>query len=338
MPTLDTRQLDRSWILEAVGILRRGGLVAFPTETVYGLGARALDPAALGRVFEAKGRPKAHPLIAHVLGIPEARRLAASWPSAAERLAVAFWPGPLTLVVPRAMHVPLELTGGADSVAVRAPSHPVVRHLLEALGEPIAAPSANRYQSVSPTTAAHVARSLGDRVDLILDGGPCQAGIESSVVDVRGPAPLLLRRGALDLPALQTIEPGTIDASFAAKTEDALRPAPGMDLRHYAPRTELRLASSRAAALAEVERRLARGEHVALLLITPDDDSALAARGATVLALGPSSEAYAHQLYAALHDLDEMTEALSVIVVEPVPDTAEWAAIADRLRRGSSVA
>jgi L-threonylcarbamoyladenylate synthase len=334
MPTIDARQPATLWVDQAVAILRRGGLVAFPTETVYGLGARALDRDAIARVFEAKGRPRAHPLIAHVLGATEARAISASWPSSADRLARAFWPGPLTLVVPRAAQVPPEIAGGSDSIAIRSPSHPVARTLLAALGEPIAAPSANTYQSISPTTAAHVARSLGDRVDLILDGGPCEAGIESTVVDVRGRVPLLLRPGALDLVTLQRVEPATAVPDSVDSAEDDSRPSPGMDRRHYAPRTPLHVARTRTAALDEAHLRQARGEHVALLLVSPLDTPVGSV--VRVVVLGPSPEGYAHGLYAALHDLDDLRPPASVILVEPVPAAAAWYAISDRLRRAAT--
>jgi L-threonylcarbamoyladenylate synthase len=316
-------QIDR-----AVAILRAGGLVAFPTETVYGLGGRALDPAALARIFAAKGRPAAHPLIAHVLGVSEARALAADWSRLADRLAEAFWPGPLTLVVPRAPCVPLELTGGGNSVGIRAPAHRIARALLQALGEPIAAPSANRYQTLSPTTAAHVAASLGDRVDLILDGGPCSAGIESTVIDLGGEAPVILRPGALDFPTLAAVAPTLVDTTPRALDRDAERPSPGMDRRHYAPRTPLVIAPSRSAALLDAARRVADGQRVALLLLESEAD---APHSAYARVLGPDPGAYGRQLFAALHDLD--AGGFDVIVAEPVPDTPPWRAIADRLRR-----
>ena len=318
-------------IARAVAILRAGGLVAFPTETVYGLGARALDPQALARVFTAKGRPTTHPLIAHVLGADDAQAFAAVWSPAAARLAEAFWPGPLTLVVPRAAHVPLALTGGGPSVGLRAPAHPVARALLAALGEPIAAPSANRYQGLSPTTAAHVAASLGDRVDLILDGGPCAAGIESTVVDVTGEAPVVLRLGALDVPTLAAVVPDLLDFTLRDVPEAAARPSPGMDRRHYAPRARLVLAPSRGAAIAEARSRVAMGERTGLLLAAPLDGAPLPA-GASVRALGTEPRAYAHALFAALHELDAEVQ---VIVAEPPVEGPAWRAIADRLRRAS---
>ena len=328
MVVLDAERTTPALIERAVAILRAGGLVAFPTETVYGLGGRALDPVALARIFAAKGRPATHPLIAHVLGVADARTMAADWSDLASRLAEAFWPGPLTLVVARAASVPPELTGGGDSVGLRAPAHPVARALLQGLGEPIAAPSANRYQTLSPTTAAHVAASLGDRVDLILDGGPCSAGIESTVVDLRGEAPVILRPGALDFPTLAAVAPTLVDATPHVVEHGSMRPSPGMDRKHYAPRTPLIIATSRDDALAQAERRVAVGERVALLLI---EAVASAPPAASARVLGADPAGYARQLFATLHDLDE--GGFDVIIAEPVPDTAPWRAIADRLRR-----
>jgi L-threonylcarbamoyladenylate synthase len=329
--------LNAGEIERAVAILRSGGLVAFPTETVYGLGARALDPAALARIFAAKGRPTTHPLIAHVLGEGDARALTDDWPEAAQRLASAFWPGPLTLVLPRAPHVPRGLTGGGPSVGVRAPAHPIARALLRALGEPIAAPSANRYQTLSPTTAAHVRASLGDRVDLILDGGACTSGIESTVVDLAG-TPRILRPGALDFPTLAAVLPALLDFVPVALEEGAAHPAPGMDRRHYAPRALLVIAESREAAFDEARARSRSGLRVGLLLVDSAEPAAVP-EAVRHRALTADARTYAHDLFAALHDLDEGDTGdgnlLDVIVVEPVPVGPAWDAIADRLRRAS---
>jgi L-threonylcarbamoyladenylate synthase len=310
---------------EAVRLLRAGELVAFPTETVYGLGARALDEAAIARVFEATGRPRSHPLIAHVGNEEDARSLAAEWSARASRLAQAFWPGPLTLVVPRAAHVPATLAGGADSIAVRAPSHPIARALIAALGEPIAAPSANRYQSISPTRAEHVVKSLGDRVALVIDGGPCASGIESTVVDVRGAHALVLRPGALSIAALRAVEPGVEAASQSIARQDEVRASPGMDPRHYAPRAVLRLVSRDQAEAAAA--RAAKGDvgvivrnrplsHLARVYVLPDDPVGFAA-----------------ELYAALHALDDL--GVETILVEDVPSDEAWAAVRDRLQRAA---
>jgi len=331
------RNAETSDIARAVEILRAGGLVAFPTETVYGLGGRAMDPHALAKIFAAKARPVNHPLIAHVLGEEDARSLAARWTPVASRLAAAFWPGPLTLVVPRASHVPLELTGGGDSVGVRAPLHRIARALLHAFGEPIAAPSANRYQTLSPTTAAHVAASLGAAVDLILDGGPCSAGIESTVVDLSRSVPTILRPGALDFPTLSAVVPELVDAGFLVADHDLSHASPGMDRRHYAPVTPLLLARSRASAIDEAARRARAGGRVALLLVEPltgVETPPLEPMGAGVVSnLGPDPLDYARALFATLHRLD--LGRFEAILVEPVPEGAAWRAVADRLRRAS---
>src|SRR5919202_2722131 len=206
MPTLpvDPEHPEPEPIARAAAVLKQGGLVAFPTETVYGLGANALDAAAVARIFAAKGRPAYNPLITHVADVAGARRLARHWPESAERLAAAFWPGPLTVVVPKRPEVPDAVTAGLDSVAVRVPAHPVALALLREAALPVAAPSANRSTQLSPTTARHVEQALGDRVDLILDGGPTRVGIESTVVDLTGDVPVLLRPGLL---AARDLEP-----------------------------------------------------------------------------------------------------------------------------------
>jgi L-threonylcarbamoyladenylate synthase len=312
--------------------------VAFPTETVYGLGARALDAAALAKVFEAKGRPRAHPLIAHVADEAQAVTLAAHWPERASRLARAFWPGPLTLVVARGAVVPLALTGGADTVAVRAPSHPVARAILVALGEPIAAPSANRYQELSPTTAAHVQKSLAGSDLLLLDGGPCPAGIESTVVDVTTDPPRVLRPGAVDLAALRAVVPEVAVTANADVAADVSRPSPGMDPRHYAPRARLIVADT----IDEAQRiacgLAATGAKVGLVLHTPRaPDSVLDLSRAPQIVLRNLPEdphGFARELFGTLHDMDDAK--VDAIVVERVPDGNAWWAVADRLRRGAS--
>ena len=186
-------------------MLRAGGLVAFPTETVYGLGADALDPAAVRRIYEAKGRPAFNPIIVHVASIEHARRLARQWPAHATRLAQRFWPGPLTLVVPKDVTVPDIVTAGLDAVGIRVPAHPVALALIRAADLPVAAPSANRFTQLSPTSADHVAQALGDRIDVLLDGGPAQVGIESTVVDLTGPMPRLLRPGMISIASLEEV-------------------------------------------------------------------------------------------------------------------------------------
>jgi L-threonylcarbamoyladenylate synthase len=329
---VDRHHPDEAAVAEAARVLRAGGLVAFPTETVYGLGALALDIWAVARVYEAKGRPAHHPLIAHVEGEAQARALARSWPETAARLARAFWPGPLTLVVERAVHVPAAVAGGASSIAIRVPSHPVARALLAALAEPVAAPSANRYQGLSPTTAAHVVKELGDRVDLVLDGGPCDAGIESTVVDARADPPRVLRPGAVGIEALTTIAPGIV-ARFADPASGETRTSPGMDARHYAPRAPLRLAPTRDATIA-LAQTLAEASGAPVGVVVRELSPGGSLHGLVQKILPGEAPDYARRLFAVLHELDD--QGVSAIVVQAVPDEPAWWAVADRLARGST--
>jgi L-threonylcarbamoyladenylate synthase len=324
---VDPRAPSAEAVAEATGVLKRGGLVGLPTETVYGLGARMFDERALERVFEAKGRPAHHPLIAHVLDERQARALASRWPEPASRLAMALWPGPLTLVVDRASHVPRAVAGGGDSIAVRSPSHPVARAVIAALGEPVAAPSANRYQGVSPTTAEHVAKELGDSVDLILDAGACEMGIESTVVDVRGAVARVLRPGAVEIAALRMIV-AEVEAREARAGADEPRASPGMEARHYAPRARLLLAASLEEAQGMARKLSSLGVRAGLIVrgTTPATGS-----GALIRQLPNEPTEYARLLYRTLHELDD--QEVDDIVVEAVPDDEAWWAIADRLRR-----
>lgn len=296
-------------IAEAADRLRRGLLVAFPTETVYGLGARVWDAEAVRRVFAAKGRPEGHPLIAHVLGEDSARTLAREWPEIASRVAGAFWPGPITVVVPKIAAVPGEVTGGLDSIAIRAPAHPVAHALLAELGDPIVAPSANRHQTLSPTTAEHVRASLGDADVLVLDGGPCDRGIESTVLDVRVHPARILRPGPIGLEALRAAGVD-VEIGSSSAAEGAARPSPGMSARHYAPRATLLTAST------DAELR------------------GFARTGASVLELPDDPDRAGHELYARLFELDE--SGAKVIAVKMPPDTDAWRAVRDRLLRAST--
>jgi L-threonylcarbamoyladenylate synthase len=311
----------------AAAVMRAGGLVAFPTETVYGLGARALDARAVERVFAAKGRPPAHPIIVHVASEADATAIARAWPHAAAALARAFWPGPLTLVVPRAPSVPDVVTGRGDTVGVRAPSHPVARALLAAVGEPVAAPSANRYQSISPTTARHVVKSLGDAVDLVLDAGPCPGGIESTVVDVTAAPARVLRLGGVDAEAIARVV-GDVRVAAGVAREADVRASPGMAARHYAPRVPLRVALDRADATGIARAAAAGGGRAGLVF---RGGEALAHTGIVCRVLPGDPSGYARDLFAALHDLEDA--GATEIVVEPVPEGSMWAAVADRLRR-----
>ncbi|MCX6021204.1 MAG: L-threonylcarbamoyladenylate synthase, partial [Chloroflexi bacterium] len=238
---VDAGNPDPEAIATAAAVLRRGGTVAFPTETVYGLGANALDPEAVERVFAAKGRPSYDPLIVHLASAADLPQVVRSVPEAARLLAAAFWPGPLSLVLPRAAVVPDIVTAGRDTVAVRVPAHPVALALIRAAGVPVAAPSANRFGHTSPTTAAHVLDDLDGRIDLALDGGPAAVGVESTVLDLSGDMPTLLRPGGVTLEQLRAVIGEVATSGNTAIDAHAAAPAPGMLASHYAPRAELRL-------------------------------------------------------------------------------------------------
>lgn len=316
-------------ILAAAGrILREGGLVAFPTETVYGLGTNALDPRGIARIFSAKGRPGYNPVIAHVASVAQARELVRAWPDAAEQLAAEFWPGPLTMVLPKRPHVPDSLTAGAPAVAVRLPAHPVAGALIAAAGVPVAAPSANRSTEVSPTTAQHVARSLGDRVDLILDGGATEVGIESTVVDLTGPLPRILRPGPINA---ADIEARVGPLGQRASAEGPLL-SPGLHDRHYAPRARVRLflPEERPALARESAAVESSGGVVGGMLLGDD------LPGRHMLRMPDDPAGYARALYAALHQLDDLE--CDLIAIELVPDEILWAGVRDRLLRAATAA
>jgi L-threonylcarbamoyladenylate synthase len=294
-------------IHDAVQILRSGGLVAFPTETVYGLGANALDASAVAKIYETKGRPETSPLIVHVSSIEMARTLVTQWPREAEELAQRWWPGPLTLVLPKVPQIPDIVTAGLSTVGVRIPAHPLALQLIETAGLPLAAPSANRFGELSPTTAAHVRAAFGDSIP-VLDGGPTRVGIESTVVSIADGKITLLRPGMI---ALGEIE--------KAVTPAGAHPSPGMAARHYSPRTPLLLVNTPS----ELPDR--RGAYVWW------NTSGLTARS---LRMPNDPIAYAQRIYSVLHDLDQ--ENWPWIAVESPPDTSSWAAIADRLKRAAS--
>ncbi len=328
---VDPERPDAATIERAAEVLRAGGLVAFPTETVYGLGANALDPAAIARIYAAKGRPANNPLIVHVADVASARALVASWPDAAQRLAAEFWPGPLTLVLPKLARVPDAATAGLPAVGVRVPAHPVALALIRAAGVPVAAPSANRSTELSPVSAAHVARSLGERVDVILDGGPARVGIESTVVDLTRERPRILRPGVIDAGQIAAVA-GALDESAREPARDAPRLAPGQMDRHYAPRARLVLAvpgDDAARALARAARE--RGDAVGLLSL-----GALELEADVAVELPRDPRAVAARLYATLHAFDD--EGCVLVVVERPPRDAAWDAVRDRLERAATPA
>lgn len=312
-----THSPSRAEIEHAATLLRAGKLVAFPTETVYGLGANALDAAAVARIFEAKGRPATSPVIVHVSNMEMLREVVAEWPAAAQLLAQTFWPGPLTLVLKKQAAIPALVTAGLDTVGVRMPSHPLALALITAAQTPIAAPSANRFTQLSPTTAEHVRAGLGDRVDYILDGGACTVGIESTVLSLADGAAVLLRPGGV---SRQQIEAVIGPVTQLANAPAEAHPSPGMHPRHYSPRTEL--------------------------LLVRDGDVPLTGAGAylqwrrppkrevrEIVAMPLDAAEYAAQLYLTLHDLD--SRGYDWIAVDAPDEAPEWEAVWDRLRRAA---
>jgi L-threonylcarbamoyladenylate synthase len=307
-------------IEEAARLIRDGELVAFPTETVYGLGGDATNERAVARIFEAKGRPQFNPLISHVLDSNEAKRYV-QWNATADKLAAHFWPGPLTLVLPRGERSPIALlaTAGLDTVAIRAPAHPMAQALIRAAGRPIAAPSANRSGAVSPTLAEHVAQSLGDRVKLILDGGRCAVGLESTVLDLTTPTPTLLRPGGATREAIEAVV-GPVALSHAVPNGDSAHKSPGQLESHYAPSRAVRLNAT----------------HV-------EPDEGLLAFGGQpppggrqTLNLSPTGDLTeaAANLFAMMRALDRPD--IGGIAVMPIPETGLGLAINDRLRRAAT--
>ena len=306
----------------AIAALQRGEVVGMPTETVYGLAADASNAAGVKRIFELKGRPADHPLIVHIADGATLSAWASGVPRKARDLAEAFWPGPLTMILKRASRVSDLVTGGQDTVGIRVPSHPIAHALLEAFGGGLAAPSANRFGRLSPTRAAHVREEFGASVPVVLDGGECDVGIESTIVDLSGAEPRLLRPGHIELNAIEdVIGPIAVGA-------DASSPrAPGLLAAHYAPRTPLQLVAHSAIKARTHAARL-RGERIQLLTMSPLPP------GAEGIALPPLAGPYAHELYAALRTLD--SRGAQKLLIEKPPSDAEWDAINDRLQRAAS--
>lgn len=330
-------------IEHAAQLIRAGRLVAFPTETVYGLGANALDPEAVARIFAVKGRPSTSPLIVHVGSVEMAKSLVSEWPEAAEKLAGRFWPGPLTIVLPsrNSAHsgnvraelrsvgragapvppqpvIPPIVTAGLPTVGLRVPGHPVALALIRAAGVPLAAPSANRFTELSPTTAEHVRRGLGNDVDYILDGGPCQVGIESTVLSLVGAEPVLLRPGGISRSELESVIGPIVSR---AKVPAGAHPSPGMHPRHYSPRTQLLLLKT-----GEVPDQ-GRGMYL-------QHSHPPCRTDVNIVQMPRSAADYAAALYQKLHEADSAN--LDWIAVDTPPNTAEWEAVLDRLRRAAS--
>lgn len=318
--TPSIRPAQRDAILEAARLIRAGALVAFPTETVYGLGGDATDDRAVAAIFAAKDRPRFNPLIVHLADVAAARALV-RFDERAERLAQAFWPGPLSLVLPRRPDCPVSLlaSAGLPSLAVRVPDHPVALALLRATARPVAAPSANVANRLSPTTAAHVAEGMGSRVAMILDGGSCRVGVESTVLDLCGPKPAILRLGGVTAERLAPLVGPLGELSLADEGE--VRASPGMSARHYAPRRPLRLEAREARtgeALLAFGPEVPSGPWAAVVNLSPDGDLVEAAAN----------------LFAMLHALDHPEYA--AIAVAPIPEVGLGRAINDRLRRAAA--
>jgi L-threonylcarbamoyladenylate synthase len=323
---VDPSAPDRAAIAEAAAVLRRGGLVAFATETVYGLGADATNPAAVARIFAAKGRPALNPLIVHASSTAMARSCVAAWDARADALARAFWPGPLTLVLPRSALVPDAVTAGRATVGVRVPRPLVSRALIDAAARPLAAPSANRSTGVSPTLAHHVLDDLDGRVDLVLDSGPTDVGLESTVVDLSSDRPAILRPGPIGAGALEPFV-GTLGFGAApGKLPSEAWLSPGQMAVHYAPRTRTVRVDD-----PEPLARLDRSQRAAVLVFGASELPPLPPGTSTFRLADPESAA--RSLYAVLRECDALGGAL-IVIVSP-PDRPEWHAIRDRLRRAS---
>ncbi len=328
-------QPDPQIIAQAATILKRGGLVAFPTETVYGLGANALDGAAIDRIFAAKRRPSTDPIIAHIHHLEQLDKLTLDIPTSVEALAAAFWPGPLTLVLKRYPGVPANIAAGRETIAVRMPSHPVARMLLQVCRLPIAAPSANTFTRPSATSAQHVLEDLNGHVDLILDGGSTQIGLESTVLDLTVESPQVLRPGGVILQDIQTILPDTqLTARYVDESEAAT--SPGQMLKHYAPRARMLVFSGEPAVTIKAmhdatDQELSFGLTVGVL--TTDDDANSYPPEVEVMALGRDLETISHHLFAAMRRLDGV--GVDVIITRDFGRQALGAALWDRLVRAA---
>lgn len=310
----DRRNIKDEELAEAAAVLKSGGLVAFPTETVYGLGGNALDEDAARKIYAAKGRPSDNPLIAHISCAAELAPLVREIPEAGRKLMEAFWPGPLTMIFPKSSKVPYGTTGGLDTVAVRMPDDPVASRLIALAGVPVAAPSANTSGRPSPTTADHVWQDMNGRIDMIIDGGPVGIGVESTIVDVSSPVPSVLRPGAITMEMLREVlgEVAVDPAILGPVKEDVKPKAPGMKYRHYAPKAELTLVETTGPVESMVEKvkelaqeKLVQGCQVGI--ICTDESRSCYAEG-TVRSIGAreSQESVAHNLYAVLREFDDL--------------------------------
>ena len=335
---IDPRRIDPSAVEEAACVLKRGGLVAFPTETVYGLGGDALDPGAAAAIYAAKGRPSDNPLIVHIADLSALERLASSVPDAAWRLAKACWPGPLTMILPKAACVPDQTTGGLPTVAVRFPSHPVARALIEASGRYIAAPSANTSGRPSPTCARHVEEDLSGRIDMILDGGECEIGLESTIVDLTEDVPTILRPGYYAEEDIRRILGSARTDPGILREDSNVRPkAPGMRYRHYAPRAKIVIVEGKPddvvrAILTEVRKETAAGRKTAVLCCGEHEGLYPDVRIFSAGHLAREEE-IAHNLYTTLRRFDE--EGIDTVYSEAFETPSLGSAIMNRLLKAA---
>jgi len=332
--TVDPATPDPDIIADAAARLRVGELVAFPTETVYGLGANALDAEAVARIFAAKGRPSYNPVIVHVPDVAAARRVVTHWPASAEKLAAAFWPGPLTLVLPKAPEIPDLVSAGLPLIGVRVPAHPVALALLRAARVPVAAPSANKSNQLSPTSASHVLRGLADVDGIVLDGGECAVGIESTVIDLSTDVPTVLRPGGVSVEALERVLGVSVPLAVAPAAVDAPRRSPGALDRHYAPRASVRMFAATDGVALTTSIDALRSDGALVGIVTWSDFDLPFSSDVTVRQLPADAAGYASQLFATLHELD--ARGVAAIVIESVPDEPIWDAVRDRLRRAAS--
>ena len=335
LPT-HTAALFKAAVKSAAELLRAGEVVALPTETVYGLAANALDAQAAARIYEVKGRPAHNPIIVHVASLEIAKRCVAEWPAMAESLARSFWPGPLTLVLPRSREIPDIVVAGGATVGVRWPSHPFIQAVIRECGFPLAAPSANPSGGISPTNAEHARRGLGDKIRLIVDGGQAQVGIESTVLDISTTPPRVLRPGMIHAESLLAALPGNGGLRFAGdakeKPDEFLR-SPGRLPKHYSPKARLEILSWRDEADLQSQvahRKLPIGRvHVIAHTVIPSGGAF-----GRVSVIPHDAEAFARAIYGEFHQCDEAGAEL--IVVESPPETSEWEGIIDRLKRASA--
>lgn len=311
-------------IAHAAELLHQGHLVAFPTETVYGLGADASNPTAVAKIFATKGRPDDHPLIVHIASAGQIDDWAETTPETAVKLAEAFWPGPLTIILNKKTNVPLAVTGGQNTIALRIPANPVALQLLRAFGGGVAAPSANRFGHISPTQASHVAEELGDSIACILDGGPCSVGVESTIIDLTDDQPTILRPGRITRSQLKAVLQTEIRLSSQSKTR-----APGMLAVHYAPNT-MSLLCPAETLNAMIDDLCAKGKRIGVLAFS---QTAAALPCPHLIRLPNQSEHYETELYSSLRELDNLQ--LDMILIEQPPENEAWAAVNDRLGKAT---